>query len=96
MTNAEFLTNTKKYLELCEHEYFIGDASESAIKADLVKASDLSGKKQFYLKEFEERLLSLDFILGKLPSITRNHPWIQRGEKCKTQIIKLGNIVQNF
>jgi len=98
MTNAEFLTNTKKYLEICEYEYFIGDTCERAIKTDLEnsKNSDLSEKKQFYLEEFKERVLSLDFILEKLPSITRNHPWISRSKKCKTQIIKLRGLVQNF
>ena len=112
MTNAEFLTSAKQYLEQIEDIYFTGCFSESVIETDLEnrKASDrystmgsnprqtnlLWEKKQYYFQDFDEKEQSFNFIISKLRSITLNHEWIPRVERCKNQIVKLRNLVRDF
>jgi len=91
MDYAEFLTKAKRYIELCENNYFTtGLFCESTIKADLENRSE---KKQFYLNDFNEVEKNLDLLLSCLPV---NHLFAPRCKRCKEQIGKLRNLVQNF
>ena len=111
MTTQQLL-DAEQYISHCEIGYFTGPFSESAIRDDLQtrKARDsysmmgtpphrtnfLSEKKQFYYKDFNEVEQYLGLILGMLQNTYPAHTLIPRCERCKNQIVKLRNLVQNF
>jgi hypothetical protein len=109
MTNEEILMSLKNFLEQCEYDYFTGSFSESTIVADLKNRKAIDGlstmgssgqqtyrvreKKQVYFSDFDKSEQFIDRILKQTPS---DHEWLPRFERCKNQIIKLRNLVQDF
>ena len=105
----EQLVLAERQINLCESEFFTGTHSESFITNDLQtrKASDrystmgsnprqtylVAEKKQVYYATFNDADSNLNLIISMLD---KNHPFISRCERCKNQIAKLHNLVQNF
>ena len=109
---TEQVNKAEEFIIFCESEFFTGTHSVSFITKDLQtrKASDrystlgsnsrqtnlLSAKKQVYFETFNNVYNGINLYLNMLQKSYPNHALISRCERCKEQIEKLRNIVQDF